>query len=1031
MSPSVTNGGFNPHRTTVNGGGPTVTTGGGGGPGRRNGRIYKHFEDLSNARPDPAQINSNMSIRKLIQRADDYAKECDTCYDFRRLDVAYEAHIMACVIALELIKANNEYPSMMAEKTGELFRRFMTLVKRLQAQSDKVPDLVADIQANNRLHGTKSNQPINPMNPTISLPFRPSADPPRKQPPPVQPKPDALHGKSLNGHSPAFNTIPSSNELHARFSALRTPKNPPTSSSAPKQDPRIKTQKIDGLNLPISPSHQSSTNPQERLPTTARPKGPREPFGDLSPLKTTKGDSVPYMPRPPDAIYSPSIGSDPSMADFPSSVPRSMSYLGKGKNGSAPPVSQAKPPTVDSPNIIPSATPYHTSPNIVKDLKTTDTNSLTVTAGELVDYLNLGQGGLKVLIVDIRERTEFDQGHILAPMVICIEPIDVTLAKDKSCEELEDALSVSMPEQEHLLFQQRDKYDLVVFYNNRSSAYKRGDILDTFVQTVYHFGHTKRLKLRPKLLFGGLEAWIGLRGVDALRIKSVRTVQHVDADKHRKEFPFYKNEDDFHRRTVVSGPSSMISPDIHNKFDTQPPARPPPAFPRTKSNGVLERRPSAAASFAADVTSDCKNNSITKPPHPPYRIGMVNLGNSCYSNALLQCFFASVHLRQHLQMYEYKPGLIPKRPKSFKKRQTTAGAEPTFTASQETAIDTATQQPLQRLLKTLFEGLSSGTAPAVNPRTYWNWLKHTYYSTTRNHVAADEGLGTHAQQDVQELHQFLMDRLQDESSTLRDQPTYGDRYLTDDEQRYERSKLPLWESCAKEWDNWRATDDSIVTDMFNGLKLTTRVCHNDSSHAHRYWEPMPFLVLNMLNIPKSVESPSILDIFRQETEFGSEHQKDRTIDCFECKTKVMQTELRGMCYFPDYLVIYFPRFGADHSSNKITTPIRGFNSDNIDLSEFSAFKDEAQPPERLRRPEYRGMLGPFVYECYGAVFHRGRNCASGHYVAMRRNLDMRGEDSGNWHLFDDSNVIPMNRGPEYGDSKDGLIVMLFLKRKLD
>ena len=86
-----------------------------------------------------------------------------------------------------------------------------------------------------------------------------------------------------------------------------------------------------------------------------------------------------------------------------------------------------------------------------------------ITATQFANYLRSS----KVLVVDVRNRHDYDQGHILATSVICIEPVGLKLGM--SAEELEDRLVVS-PLAEQNLFERRNDFDLVVYYDQQTSS---------------------------------------------------------------------------------------------------------------------------------------------------------------------------------------------------------------------------------------------------------------------------------------------------------------------------------------------------------------------------------------------------------------------------------------------------------------------------------------------------------------------------------------------------------------------------------
>lgn len=71
---------------------------------------------------------------------------------------------------------------------------------------------------------------------------------------------------------------------------------------------------------------------------------------------------------------------------------------------------------------------------------------------------------------------------------------------------LEDSLIVA-PREEWVLFQNRDKFDLVVLYDASSETYDATGPLSAFVRAVFENAFRKFLRHTPVLLVGGLQAW--------------------------------------------------------------------------------------------------------------------------------------------------------------------------------------------------------------------------------------------------------------------------------------------------------------------------------------------------------------------------------------------------------------------------------------------------------------------------------------------------------------------------------------------
>ncbi|KAI6164667.1 hypothetical protein EDD17DRAFT_1561941 [Pisolithus thermaeus] len=127
--------------------------------------------------------------------------------------------------------------------------------------------------------------------------------------------------------------------------------------------------------------------------------------------------------------------------------------------------------------------------------------SNAVTPGQLFDRLRK----FKVLLVDIRAREEFETEHISNSAILCLEPSVLTRV-NVSVEAIENSLAVAPPE-ELVLFQNRDKFELVVLYDASSEAYDAGGPLSTFVRLVFENALRKVLRSPPMLLIGGLQAW--------------------------------------------------------------------------------------------------------------------------------------------------------------------------------------------------------------------------------------------------------------------------------------------------------------------------------------------------------------------------------------------------------------------------------------------------------------------------------------------------------------------------------------------
>ncbi|KAK7025134.1 ubiquitin carboxyl-terminal hydrolase 4 [Favolaschia claudopus] len=121
---------------------------------------------------------------------------------------------------------------------------------------------------------------------------------------------------------------------------------------------------------------------------------------------------------------------------------------------------------------------------------------------ELQGYLR----DYKVLLLDVRNRADFDKSHIRHEAVVCVEPI-ILLRTGMNAEKLEDSM-VNAPTSETTMFKNRDKFDLVVLYDQSSqNAGPTNSPMSILMNLISETAFTKLLKRMPMVLVGGLDGW--------------------------------------------------------------------------------------------------------------------------------------------------------------------------------------------------------------------------------------------------------------------------------------------------------------------------------------------------------------------------------------------------------------------------------------------------------------------------------------------------------------------------------------------
>lgn len=760
MSPVASNGPLHSRGSSLNGGVPVNAASGSKAKGMGMGmdgmkganRVFLHLDDLLASKPN---VDMNWPMRRLLQEGELLAKQADTHLDFRRPDVALQEYIKASILAVELIPRHKDYPSLHTDR-GDLHRLYTGLRKRINAQHEKFAGVKQVIKENNARSGVKptvqtssggtgpgtqsngiengndhaqsTHDPIVNGNDHAQSTYDPivngsstNGTPPRKKPP-VQPKPEALHGNAI--HHTNGNSIPQA-DLAARFARLRTPEPKPAI-----QDPRIRTRPI---SIPTTAGSSTNSSQPGNYVTINRPTGPRDlpsvprTLPRSTPIKLDT--EIPGLPKPPAAVYdSPIRGPESAAANLLSS--RSSSYRISGKEDLAPPISTVGPtPTLvdNRSDYFSFAQPAHTFGEDSYGQKAQKapvlSDSPTVTAEELVDLLAQSSPSFRILLVDLRSREDFETGHIMSQFIICVEPI--TLKNGISGDQLGESMVIA-PDLEQNLYDQRHEFDLLVFYDQSSDSLNPSHLgsgetentLKDFVSAVFDYGYEKRVKRRPKLLAGGLDAWVDILGSNSLkssldgattsrnRVKPSRPLSRHSMGHSSRNIPVKR------RRTYASRPlskeeekkwanalkeehaiQSPVVPEDTNADDlvyartteeffrrypelpaiqesmTRPVSVPsaPKTYqdefarvmpkPPARPAPALPRQRSSGISERGPIATyaHTTGDTITQSRVPPGLTGIENPHNLCYMNAAIQAMSATPFLRDLLMNYQHPP----------------------------------------------------------------------------------------------------------------------------------------------------------------------------------------------------------------------------------------------------------------------------------------------------------------------------------------------------------------------------------------
>ncbi|KAG8891975.1 ubiquitin-specific protease doa4 [Tulasnella sp. 408] len=179
-------------------------------------------------------------------------------------------------------------------------------------------------------------------------------------------------------------------------------------------------------------------------------------------------------------------------------------------------------------------------------------------------------GGLKVLLLDVRSRDQFEKERIAHEDVVCVEPT-ILARSGLDAAGLEGALVVS-PREEEQRFQKRNHYDLVVLYDESSEQ------IQTFIFTLYNLiwinSFVKSLRHPPALLVGGLKEWKRQFGVAGLTGTGIEPPSRPDSELRRPNGPRQAPSSRSREGSVVNGYGSSRTPDVTRDRSDSVKARP-------------------------------------------------------------------------------------------------------------------------------------------------------------------------------------------------------------------------------------------------------------------------------------------------------------------------------------------------------------------------------------------------------------------------------------------------------------------------
>ena len=901
---------------------------------------------------------------------------------------------------------------------------------------------------------------------------------PPKTRPVVRPKPDVL---SAPERSPILPAHPTMNNLEQRFSQLRVQRK--IVQGQKTEDSHNVTLNKGGIlpssteysnfrdELPIPGVHTSSEF--STISTSGKPYGPREmpssaatpPHPPKLPLDARQATSFPRAPSP---AYDPSrtgpaivqlttqLKQDrrpaPIVTDTLSAVPRILPRVSEANsisedvrlNGASRPLHEHRAVATSTPRF-PNGTerPWSVDPLRTK----------TITVVELKERLRSS----KILVIDVRSRQEYDQGHIFASSVICIEPVGLRLGM--SADELEDRLVVS-PQVEQSLFERRNEFDLVVYYDQetRSDRFLEGpptnhdaSTLRALYDCLYEFNLDKPLRHPPVLLLGGLEAWMEFmtpqslavsqtaaqmasvrtqnrtgRPIGRVRMASANSSLEVRRRRLREYNPLNADEEKTwleKARTegVQSADYSQTQSDSDTESSSSRSQEPPSPFVHSYDEFLrrFPEHPNVQQSMTTSSRSSVSSPPLRTAPSTPSI-------PSRPPPAVPRPSYSGVSERESSPFSPTSRQLPLVQPPLYTGRAVSHHRKLPRTGLVNFSVTCYMNATIQCLLATLplshfflddkwrdmtqknWKG-SQGIMPEIYAnlmRDLWRGDKKSIRPASfRKFCARLNGeWGVDRQQDAKEFFDFLVDCLHEDLNANWHRSQL--RPLTAEQELYRERLSPHYVSLT-EWSRYAHREQSYISDLFAGQhasKLRCTTCRHTSTTHEAFYSIS-------VEIPRSGKG----DIYDSLRSYCKEERLGRgeLWKCPYCKCEREATKQITITRAPKVLVVHFKRFSAskNETARKVHTPINfplhQLNIGPYMLPSLSPNKKEAIANAESGDP---AITPPFVYDCYAVMRHLGTSLGGGHYIALVRDYARSC-----WRKFDDeysSDFDPSKSRPE-------------------
>lgn len=336
-----------------------------------------------------------------------------------------------------------------------------------------------------------------------------------------------------------------------------------------------------------------------------------------------------------------------------------------------------------------------------------------------------------------------------------------------------------------------------------------------------------------------------------------------------------QDEDIFSPRSEHPSRASSISRDTLRKKDSW-------TDTQNTQNKSLSRQSSSSSLSNTSVSKYSSNG----------KVGLRNIGNTCFMNSILQCLSNTRPLLDYCLKEDYV----------LDKNKTTSNLKGALIIAYANLISSFWKE-------------KNNVNSYVNPSSFKSQIQKFAPRFTG-----------YQQQDAQEFLRYLLEGLHEDVNRVTSKPKHME--IKDDDFSSDTEK------AAEYWRNYLRYDHSRIVEIFVG-QLKSELKFEDCGHRSVTFDPFWDL---SLPIPKMRSECDISDCL-------SSFMKEEILDgnesptCTKCKKRRSCTKRFSIQKFPPVLVLHLKRFSQERYSRKITTLVN-FPITSLDLSEFASEKGQ-------------------------------------------------------------------------------------------